>query len=54
MGRLKAFAGQPGKYLDIAEERGKYPGIAQEGGFQLFFDPLRDSILWVGITTPLD
>ena len=29
----------PGQYLDIAWERGQYPDIAQEGGFQLSFDP---------------
>ena len=32
VGRSKASAGQ---YLDIAQEKGQYPDIAWEGGFQL-------------------
>ena len=37
VGGSKASAGQ---YLDIARgERGQYPDIAREGGFQLSLDP---------------
>ena len=39
VGGSKASAGQ---YLDIARERGQYPDIAWEGGFQLSFDPTFD------------
>ena len=39
VGRSKASAG---KYLDITWERGQYPDIARQGGFQLSFNPSFD------------
>ena len=38
-GNISYIALLPGQYLDIARERGQYPDIAWEGGFQLSFDP---------------
>ena len=38
-GNIRYIALLPGQYLDIVRERGRYPDIAPEGGFQLSFDP---------------
>ena len=34
-GNISYIALLPGQYLNIARERGQYPDIAWEGGFQL-------------------